>query len=356
MLGAGKSPELRTLFFRLRVLLKLPLHIIFVFDGLTRLPDKGHKVRHSPHWLTRDFQCMVDLFGFRWTEAPSEAEAELAAMNVRGIIDAVMTEDSDVLIFGALCIIRSAKMTGIIIMFKCIQRMGSSMELHWLKEIGFSLRSWRVETTTGEYLAVGSPLPTRSLFTAESAGTCSMHFFPWHQTSSPHIHRTLFKNYALCLPMTLTMTSSANTRQLHVAFPVISPRRTVIDKYIHPLTSFSAPNASIMQDVSSCQPHLADLADFCRVQFGWDDDSIIERMYGGIWEGAYLRTLFISQSLMMALQRDIEVYNIKVDCRRLGCSTLGAAAPSKLSPLFIHIPKVILSHMAPEVVQQYISL
>jgi hypothetical protein len=66
--GAGKSPELRTLFFRLRVLLKLPLHIIFVFDGLTRLPDKGHKVRHSPHWLTRDFQCMVDLFGFRWTE------------------------------------------------------------------------------------------------------------------------------------------------------------------------------------------------------------------------------------------------------------------------------------------------
>lgn len=39
--GAGKSPELRTLFFRLVTLLKLPLHAVFVFDGLRRLPDKG---------------------------------------------------------------------------------------------------------------------------------------------------------------------------------------------------------------------------------------------------------------------------------------------------------------------------
>lgn len=39
-------------------------------------------------------------------QAPSEAEAELAAMNVHGVIDAVMTEDSDILIFGAPCIIR----------------------------------------------------------------------------------------------------------------------------------------------------------------------------------------------------------------------------------------------------------
>ncbi|KAG2028721.1 PIN domain-like protein, partial [Suillus americanus] len=104
--AAGKSPELRTLFFRLRTLLKLPLHAVFVFDGLGRLPDKGHKVRSSPHWLTRDFQRMLDLFGFHWTEALSEAGAELAAMNVHGVIDAVMTEDSDILIFGAPCIIR----------------------------------------------------------------------------------------------------------------------------------------------------------------------------------------------------------------------------------------------------------
>ncbi|KAG2368989.1 PIN domain-like protein [Suillus spraguei] len=84
-------------------------HAVFVFDGLERLPDKGRKVRSSPHWLTCNFQCMLELFSFHWTEAPSEAEAELAAMNVHGVIDAVMTEDSDILIFGAPYIIRSAK-------------------------------------------------------------------------------------------------------------------------------------------------------------------------------------------------------------------------------------------------------
>lgn len=66
--GAGKSPELRTLFFRLGTLLKLPLHVLFVFDGLNRLPDKGRTARHHPHWLTSDFQRMLELFGFQWTE------------------------------------------------------------------------------------------------------------------------------------------------------------------------------------------------------------------------------------------------------------------------------------------------
>lgn len=104
--AAGKSPELRTLFFRLRTLLKLPLHAVFVFDGLGHLPDKGHKVRSSPHWIKyvlspHDVGVSPVLY-----QAPSEAEAELAAMNVHGVIDAVMTEDSDILIFGTPCIIR----------------------------------------------------------------------------------------------------------------------------------------------------------------------------------------------------------------------------------------------------------
>jgi 5'-3' exonuclease len=40
------------------------------------------------------------------TQAPGEAEAELAELNSCGIIDAVLTEDSDTLVFGAQCVIR----------------------------------------------------------------------------------------------------------------------------------------------------------------------------------------------------------------------------------------------------------
>jgi hypothetical protein len=35
------------------------------------LPDKGFKVRSSPHWLTCHFQCMLELFSFHWTEVCS---------------------------------------------------------------------------------------------------------------------------------------------------------------------------------------------------------------------------------------------------------------------------------------------
>ena len=40
------------------------------------------------------------------SQAAGEAEAELARMNYLGFIDAVLTEDSDALMFGARVIIR----------------------------------------------------------------------------------------------------------------------------------------------------------------------------------------------------------------------------------------------------------
>lgn len=39
-------------------------------------------------------------------QAPGEAEAQLAHMNKVGLIDAVLTDDSDALVFGARTVIR----------------------------------------------------------------------------------------------------------------------------------------------------------------------------------------------------------------------------------------------------------
>ena len=39
-------------------------------------------------------------------QAPGEAEAELAHLNKLGRIDAVLTQDSDSLVFGARCILK----------------------------------------------------------------------------------------------------------------------------------------------------------------------------------------------------------------------------------------------------------
>ncbi|KAG1888119.1 hypothetical protein F4604DRAFT_1674537 [Suillus subluteus] len=259
---AGKSPELRTLFFRLGTLLKLPLHVVFVFDGLKHLPEKGRMVRNSPHWLTCDFQRMLELFGFKWTEAPGEAKAELATMNAHGVIDAAMTEDSDILIFGAPCIIRSAK-----------------KDKDYLN----------VEVYTEDGLEHGASL-ARGDSTAKLDRRCCMQFL----SLAPELFSERAKELVMELRSMLATDPyhflGRRYKAVADSIPLEFPRCEVISKYVDPITSFSATRSSMLaaQDVLSCQPHLADIADFCRVQFGWDDDAIVERMYGGIWEGAYL--------------------------------------------------------------------
>ncbi|KAJ2989507.1 hypothetical protein NUW54_g8761 [Trametes sanguinea] len=91
---SGENPELRTFYYRLAMLYERPLHIIFVDDGPARPAVKR-------------MRRLVDAFGFAWFDAAGEAEAELALMNELGVIDAVMTDDSDVLLFGAQVIIRN---------------------------------------------------------------------------------------------------------------------------------------------------------------------------------------------------------------------------------------------------------
>ena len=49
---------------------------------------------------------IIDAFGFEWWVAPGEAEAELAYLNRVGIIDAVLSDDVDNFLFGAIMVIR----------------------------------------------------------------------------------------------------------------------------------------------------------------------------------------------------------------------------------------------------------
>jgi Holliday junction resolvase YEN1 len=114
------------LFFKLCHLLKTCTLPIFVFDGPLRPSVKrGKAVRHAPSWIEGRFKLLIDAFGFYchqvWRlsfslsnpaepstfQAPGEAEAELAQLNAAGIIDAVLTDDSDALLFGATHVIRS---------------------------------------------------------------------------------------------------------------------------------------------------------------------------------------------------------------------------------------------------------
>ncbi|KAF9232770.1 PIN domain-like protein, partial [Melanogaster broomeanus] len=81
--------------------------LIFCYDGEPRPRTKwGKNVLPGAHWMTRPTQHILNAFNIQWVIAPGEAEAQLALMNKDGMINAVMTDDSDAFIFGAPAVLR----------------------------------------------------------------------------------------------------------------------------------------------------------------------------------------------------------------------------------------------------------
>ena len=105
----GTNPALRTMYYRLLRLLMLGIEPLFIFDGLNKPPFKrnirtGSNVASLPNLLTKQ---MLSYFGFPHLTAPGEAEAECALLQREGIVDAVLSEDVDTLMFGCTMSLRN---------------------------------------------------------------------------------------------------------------------------------------------------------------------------------------------------------------------------------------------------------
>ncbi|KAL8801068.1 MAG: hypothetical protein Q9182_004707 [Xanthomendoza sp. 2 TL-2023] len=105
----GSNPALRTLYYRLLRLLSLSVKPLFVFDGANKPPFKrniktGTLGAQLPNFITKQ---LLQLFGFPYHTAPGEAEAECALLQKEGIVDAVLSEDVDTMMFGCTLHLRN---------------------------------------------------------------------------------------------------------------------------------------------------------------------------------------------------------------------------------------------------------
>lgn len=103
--GVDANPsESSILFYTLRIL-ELGIRLHFVFDGPTRLHNggKAHPGYDPPSQLLRDTFTQLAI---PWHDAPGEAEAECAKMEMEGLADAVWSEDGDAFAFGCQTLIR----------------------------------------------------------------------------------------------------------------------------------------------------------------------------------------------------------------------------------------------------------
>ncbi|KAI9811564.1 MAG: hypothetical protein M1826_003133 [Phylliscum demangeonii] len=98
----GKNPALRTIYYRLLRLLALSIQPLLVFDGPDKPPFKRGR-RTGPHveWpLSTQLKQLLGLLGLPHHDAPGEAEAECARLQQHAVVDAVLSEDVDALMFG----------------------------------------------------------------------------------------------------------------------------------------------------------------------------------------------------------------------------------------------------------------
>lgn len=90
-------------------MISLAIHPVFVFDGPNKPPFKRNKrtgpnVASIPEFLAKQ---LLKQFGYPIHLAPGEAEAECALLQREGIVDAVLSEDVDTLMFGSGITIRN---------------------------------------------------------------------------------------------------------------------------------------------------------------------------------------------------------------------------------------------------------
>ncbi|RYP33981.1 hypothetical protein DL767_004502 [Monosporascus sp. MG133] len=97
----GSNPAIRTLFYRLLRLLGLSIQPIFVFDGPNKPVFKRNKRSSRGDGVATSMaKRLIRLFGFQVHDAPGEAEAECALLQQQGLVDAVLSEDVDTIMFG----------------------------------------------------------------------------------------------------------------------------------------------------------------------------------------------------------------------------------------------------------------
>lgn len=71
-----RNPELCILFYRLALILAMPVHAVFVFDG----PGKAGEQPPSHgrlSWLIRRFRKLIEVFGFQWHEVSCFVASQL---------------------------------------------------------------------------------------------------------------------------------------------------------------------------------------------------------------------------------------------------------------------------------------
>ncbi|KAL1688714.1 hypothetical protein GGG16DRAFT_126967 [Schizophyllum commune] len=305
----GENPELRTLFFRCATLMHAPWLPLFVFDGPKRPSWKrGKRISKNNHALINGMKGIVEAFGYEWRMAPGEAEAELAYLNRIGLIDGVLSDDSDNFLFGALTVIRNPSNNLSANRAKpVLNSEGRDDKQHTMVYRLADITS-QLELTRGGLILIGlmaggdyeqAGLPDCGIKVATGLARCGFGdtLYDAANTLDDDGLADFLENWRAELRHELRTNSKgklpSKRKKLADALPDSFPSIKVLRSYTCPITTESMGREENNLKITwGKDPNMAALARTCEMHFEWGfKDIIVKRFRTVVWPGAILRIL-----------------------------------------------------------------
>ena len=268
----GTNPVLRTFYYRLLRLLRLCIQPLFIFDGPNKPPFKRNKrtgqgIASLPDYMTK---AMLQKFGFPYRTAPGEAEAECAVLQREGIVDAVLSEDVDTLMFGCTKLLRNWSSEGVrgnktpthvnVYDAEAIKRGKSGLDREGMVLVALM--------SGGDYIPAG--VPTCGIKTACEAARAG---FGHDLFKIPRKDTVAYNQWRERLNYELRINESGHFRTRHKSMQVPDkfPDRAVLYYYTNPVVSSSDQVNRYREEIRWRERvDIEGLRTFAAEAFGWE--------------------------------------------------------------------------------------
>uniref|UniRef100_A0A8H7XM35 XPG-I domain-containing protein n=1 Tax=Psilocybe cubensis TaxID=181762 RepID=A0A8H7XM35_PSICU len=290
--------------------------MVFVYDGPGRPALKrGRRVQNSPPFWTAPSMDIVQAFGYYVHQAPGEAEAELAMLNQHGLLDAVITSDSDVFVFGATTVYRTIPAK--------TRRFEDEIAVYTAENIsnviGLTKKGLILVALLcgGDYDAVG--LDGCGPATALGLAKCGYGESLIQIVQTFHGERltAAIAQWRLDLQKELFSNSSGHLRgkerSLAKSIPDSFPSLDTLSLYLEPVVSAGASShLAPVYDFRHREPSLNRLVMVSSTHLGWNTEEIIkDKFKRNVWEGVFLQMLYSKFILYDHTQQILATPNIQ---------------------------------------------
>ncbi|KAK7416374.1 hypothetical protein QQZ08_012031 [Neonectria magnoliae] len=293
----GTNPAVRTLFYRLARLLGTPIEPIFVFDGPNKPALKRNKRSGRGDGVaTAQAKRLIRLFGFTDHDAPGEAEAECALLQQHGIVDAVLSEDVDTIMFGCTRTLRNWSGEG------KGTNTPTHVSLYDITELGLDREGMVLIAlmSGGDYLPDG--IPGCGVKVACEAAKAGFGKSLCRLKSSDKKGIQAWRE-SLMHELKTNESGFFKTRHKALAIPADFPKFEVLRLYTHPVVSPESNLETIREKFARQRDlHLEELREFARDTFDWN------YRIGAI---KFIRVLGQSLLVKKILQQESEVHYVK---------------------------------------------